>query len=102
MLPKIFASRDAALETGIVLESDDEPFAVHQIHRNVADGVDVMYGRSGTATSGQGRAVARLCGTVFVVVTYRLPILSPLAVERLIKFVDRTLRRLTTAPLEAS
>lgn len=94
MLPRIFTSRHTALETGIVLEAHEETFAVHQIHENVADGVNVIYGRGGSATSGEGVAVARLSSGVYTLVTYRLPVVSALAVEVLVKFVDRTLRGL--------
>lgn len=66
-------------------------FAVHQVHGGARPGVDLVYGRAGDASGGRGCAVARVAegaGFAYVVVTYRFPSVSALAVERLLRFAD--------------
>jgi hypothetical protein len=76
----------------------DAAYAVHQVHADVRPGVDVVYGRRGDASAGRGCAVARVAdrdgGFAFVAVTYRFPVVSALAVERLVAFADGELRAL--------
>jgi hypothetical protein len=73
------------------------------VHPAACPGVDVVYGREGDASGGRGCAVARVAegGTdgdagggrfVYVVVTYRFPSVSALAVERLLEFAAGPLR----------
>lgn len=100
-LPALFTSKDAALATGVALTGrGGGEFAVHRVHPAARPGVDLVYGRGGDASSGCGVVVARVRqpviadegAVVYVLVTYRFPSVSALAVERLLQFADGPLR----------
>lgn len=100
-LPALFASKDAALASGVTLGGrGGGEFAVHRVHPAARPGVDLVYGRGGNASGGCGVVVARVQepvvagedAVVYVLVTYRFPSVSALAVERLLQFADGPLR----------
>lgn len=100
-LPALFEAKDAALAAGVALRGrGGGDFAVHRVHPAARQGVDLVYGRGGDASGGCGVAVARVAqaaiageGTfVYVLVTYRFPSVSALAVERLLEFAEGPLR----------
>lgn len=100
-LPALFVSRDAALATGVTLNGrGGGDFVIHRVHPAALPGVDLVYGRGGDASGGSGVVVARVQNpvvadegaVVYVLVTYRFPSVSALAVERLLQFADGPLR----------
>jgi hypothetical protein len=111
-MPAFFVSKESALSTGVVLYSrSNEYLAVHLFHPGVRKGIDVLYGRAGDASSGEGVSVMRVKVDVddavpegeakgldkeedgpfvYVIVTFRFPILSPIVEAALLhSVIDR-------------
>jgi hypothetical protein len=111
-LPSLFAGKEAAMEAGVPLRRQEGfLYSVHQFYPSIRQGLDVLYGRGGDASAGEGVAVVRLFPTpnttpsaadCFVVVTYKLPIVSALAVPKLITFAEKTLKPLLSGATGAS
>jgi hypothetical protein len=112
-LPALFVSKHAAMSTGVMLDCRKGMyFAVHRYYLSIRPGVDVLYGRAGDASSGEGVAVARVAlgpleedginrdlkvakaEYAYVLVTYRFPKVSPAAVAALVEFCEGQLKPL--------
>lgn len=96
----MFSSKEVALQKGIVLNCRGSlSYSTHRYHANIVDGMDVISGRTGDASSGEGIAIARVASSskshpsvddVYILVTYRFPVVSAMAVPALIQFASET------------
>jgi hypothetical protein len=100
------------MEAGVPLRRQEGiVYSIHHFFPSVRSGLDVLYGRAGDASAGEGVAVARLFANLdtppaivdsFVLITYRLPIVSALAVPKLLNFAETSLRRVVAPRAETA
>lgn len=99
-LPELFSSKESALRKGIVIGCRDNlTYATHHFHAKIRENTDLLWGRTGDASGGEGIAIARIFpdrdsnpseDNTFVIITYRFPVVSALAVSKLLEFVSST------------